>query len=177
MLLLLELPVLLMGLWALLRLALLLSTRQRAEQFMSALLRLENAASATVKEVQQTLAEDFKRARVDHRLKGDTAAELRATAIKIFYANLGPLGLRELRRALGLKRKAPLDRLLVGRIEASLYDIKQNQAAEEKVEVPSNLGKRIYPDTMRLPRVEKSAVEEHPESLFDEPTEIQRRPK
>jgi hypothetical protein len=167
---LLELPVLILGFWALLRLSLLLSVKQKAEQFSSALLRLDSAAYATVKEIQQTLAEDFKRARVEQRLKGDTAAELRATAIKILYANLGPIGLHELRRALGLKRKAPIDRLLVGRIEAALFDIKRGAPRNEQSEIPSAPGKRFYPETMRIPKVDQT-TEDH-KNLFDEPTHI-----
>ena len=168
---LLELPVLLLAFWALLQWGLLLSVRRQREQFLSANQRLDHAAQTTVKEVQQTLAEDFKRARVEHRLKGDTAAELRATAIKIIHANLGPLGLKELRRSLGISSKAPLDRLLVGHLEAALYDLKGRSI--NNGEVPSAPGGRFYPDTMRIPRIEKPA--EHPENMFDENTQVTRR--
>jgi hypothetical protein len=155
------------------QLAFSLWVRTRNERFLGAQRRLQDAASATVKEVQQTLAHDMKMARVEQRLKGDTAAELRSTAIKIMHANLGPLGLRELRRSLGLKRKTPLDRLLVGHIEAALFDIKRSHPKEEKNEIPSALGKRFYPETMRIPKVDKTQ-EDPPENLFDEPTKVTR---
>ena len=153
------------GLWLAVQLTLYLYARTRNERFFTAQARLDNAANATVKEVQQVLAEDFKKARVDHRLKGDTATELRSTAIKIMQGNLGPLGLHELRRALGLSRQAPIDRLLVGRIEAALYDLKGRSI--NNGEVPSAPGGRFYPDTMRIPRIEKPD-----EAMFDETTKI-----
>ena len=153
------------GLFIALQLALYLDARTRHERFFAAQARLDDAAKATVKEVQQVLAEDFKKARVDHRLKGDTAAELRATAIKIIHANLGPLGLKELRGALGLPRRAALERLLVGRLEAELFTLKGRSI--NNGEVPSAPGGRFYPDTMRIPRIEKPD-----EAMFDEKTKI-----
>ena len=153
------------GLFLAVQLALYFYARTRHERFFAAQARLEDAAQTTVKEVQQTLALDFKRARVEQRLKGDTAAELRATAIKIIHANLGPLGLHELRRALGLSRQAPIDRLLVGRVEAALHDLKGRSI--NNGEVPSAPGGRFYPDTMRIPRIEKPD-----EAMFDETTKI-----
>ena len=153
--------------------ALYINTRQRNELFVATRARLHDAAQATVKEVQQVLAEDFKTARVDHRLKGDTAAELRATAIKIMQGNLGPLGLHELRRALGLSRKAPIDRFLVGRVEAALYDLKGRSI--NNGEVPPAPGGRFYPDTMRIPRVERPTEEQPDEQMLDEKTNVTRR--
>jgi hypothetical protein len=167
-----EVPVFGVLLWAGIQLALLFSARRHNERFLTAQQRLYDATQATVKEVQQVLAEDFKKARVDHRLKGDTVTSLRAASIKIMLANLGPLGLRELRRALGLSRRANLDRLLVGRIEAAVYDLKTRGKGEN--EVPSRPGGRFYPDTLRIPRTEKPT--EHPdENLFDEKTRITER--
>jgi hypothetical protein len=171
-----NIPVLLIGatlalvwLFVAIQLALYLYTRTRNERFFGAQSRLTHAASSTVKEVHQVLAEDFKKARVDHRLKGDTVTELRAASMKIMLANLGPLGLKEIRKALGLSRKAHLDRLLVGRIEAAVFDLKAWPRQPD--EVPSELGGRFYPTTLRIPRVEKPP--EHPqENLFDEKTQI-----
>jgi hypothetical protein len=153
------------GLFLAVQLALYFYARTRHELFFAAQARLDDAAKTTVKEVQQVLAEDFKKALVDHRLKGDTAAELRATAIKIMLTNLGPLGLHELRRVLGLSRKAAIDRFLVGRVEAALYDLKGRSI--NNGEVPSAPGGRFYPDTLRIPRIEKP--DEH---MFDEKTKI-----
>ena len=153
------------GLLIAVQFALYLYARTRHERFFAAQARLNNAAKATVKEVHQVLAEDFKKARVDHRLKGDTVTELRATAIKIILANLGPLGLREIRKALGLSRWAPLDRFLVGRIEAAVYDLKERPRLDDLV--PSQPGARFYPDTLRIPRIEKPD-----EAMFDETTKI-----
>jgi hypothetical protein len=156
------------GLFLVVQLAFSLSGRQRNERFFTSQQRLHDAAQATVKEVQQVLAEDFKKARVDHRLKGDTVTELRSAAMKIMLANLGPLGLSEIRKALGLSRKAPLDRFLVGRIEAAVFDLKAWPRLPD--EVPSEPGGRFYPNTLRIPRVEKPP---HPdENLFDEKTQI-----
>lgn len=163
------------GLWAVIQLVLYLSSHRQNERFLTTQKRLEDAAHTTVKEIQQVVAEDFKAARVDGRLKGDTATELRATAIKSISAQLGPLGMREVRKALGMPPKSSLDRVLVSRIEAAVFDLKQQ--TPEPSEIPKKPGGRFYPDTMRIARVEKTSVEEHPESLFDEPTETQRRPK
>jgi hypothetical protein len=149
----LEISLLVVFIWATAQLALLLMTKQRNERFFAASARIDHAASVTVKEIQQVMAEDFKKARVDHRLKDDTAANLRNTAIKIMLANLGPLGLKEIRKALGLSRRASIDRLLVGRIEAAVYDLKARPLIFD--EVPSEPGSRFYPNTLRIPRVEK----------------------
>jgi hypothetical protein len=164
-----EAALLIMGLLIAVQLALYLYARRRNERFFATRARLNDATKATVKEVQQVLAEDFKKARVDHRLKGDTVTELRAASMKIILANLGPLGIKELRKVLGLSRRAPLDRFLVGRIEAAVYDLKERPLIVD--EIPPQPGDRIYPNTLRIPRVEKPT--DHPdENLFDEKTHI-----
>ena len=167
-LLLLEVPFIVVLLWLGIQMALLLYTRRQNEQFSTALLRLNDAAQNTVKEIQQVVAGDFKAARVDGRLKGDTAHELRAAAVKSLVAQLGPLGLRELRRALGLSRKTPIDRMLVGRLEAAVYDLKDHQPITDKV--PPQPGMRFVPDTMRIPRAQLAIPEEEPESMYEQPT-------
>jgi hypothetical protein len=152
----------------LIKLTLYLHFRQRHEQFFATEFRLNSAVTNAVKEIQQVLAGDFKAARVDGRLKGDTANEIRATAVKAMLAHLGPLGLRELRRALGLSRKTSIDRVLVGRLEAAVYDLKNHQLTPNKV--PAQPGMRFVPDTMRIPRAQHSIPEEDAESLYNEPT-------
>jgi hypothetical protein len=167
----LEVPFVIALLWLAVQASLLLYTRRRSKQFSTALLRLNDAAQNTVKEIQQVVAGDFKAARVDGRLKGDTAAELRATAIKSIQAQLGPTGMKEIRTALGLSRKAPIDRVLVGRLEAAVYDLKDHSAIPEKV--ASGPGARFVPDTMRIPRAQVGLPPE--DTLFDEQTKITRR--
>jgi hypothetical protein len=151
------------------QLAFYLWIRTRTERFLGATLRLQDAAQVTVREVQQTLVHDIKMSRVDRRLKGETVAEIRATAMKILYANLGPMGLYEVRRSLGLKHTSSLDRFLVGRMEAALFDIKQSAPAEKR-EIPSAPGKRFYPETMRILRA--NHVSEDLDDFCREPTKI-----
>jgi hypothetical protein len=155
----LELPVLAVLLWLGAQWALLLYNRRINERFLTAQARLQDAAKTTVKELQQVVTEGFKAARVDRRLKSETIHELRSTALKSLQANLGPLGLRELRRALGVPRRLPLDRVLVSYIEAAVYDLKASTARDN--EVPTAPGKRFSPETLKIPRVEKPPI------LFD----------
>ena len=158
------------GLCAVVQLTLYIYARQRNEHFFTTQARLDDAARTTVKEIQQVCTEDYKKARVDHRLKTDTAHELRATAVKSVIANLGPLGMREVRRVLGLSRKAPIDRVLVCRLEAAVYDLKGKRAPRDDI-VPSSPSKRFSPDTIRIPRAQLSLPpEEEPEPLYDETT-------
>ena len=165
---LLELPLIVVALWAVVQLALLLHDRRRNESFFAARGRLDYAAQTTVRELQQVLVDDFKLARVDGRLKGDTAQEVRATAIKSLQALLGPLGMREVRRALGLSRKTPIDRVLVCCLEAAVHDLKDHSVVPDKV--PSQPSKRFVLDTVRIPRAQMGIPEEDPESLYNEPT-------
>lgn len=161
----LELPVLAALFWLVVQWALLLYNRRLNERFLTAQARLKDAAQTSVKELQQVVTEGFKAARVDRRLKSETIHELRSTALKSLQANLGPLGLRELRRALGVPRRLPLERVLVSYIEAAVYDLKENHPADN--EVPPTPGKRFSPETLRVPRVEKPPTFDT-ESLYHE---------
>lgn len=157
-----------------LQLALLLHTRRRNERFCTTQKRLDDATQNSVKELQ-VVSEDYKANRADGRLTKEKARDLRATAIKTVIDQLGPLGMREVRKTLGMPPKSSLDYVLGTRIEAVVFDLKIFPKASDKI--PRKPGERFYPDTMRIARIEKTPVEEHPESLFDEPTETQRRPR
>ena len=168
LLLLIEITLAALGLFMGVQLGLYLHAKQRNERFFTTRARLDDAAQTAVKEIQQVVAEDFKNARVDRRLKSDTAQELRATALKSVIAQLGPLGMRELRKALGLSRKSFIDRVLGARVEAAIYDLKNKK--EPPSEIPPKPSARFSPDTVRIPRAQLSIPDEEEASTLYEPT-------
>jgi hypothetical protein len=169
-LLLIELPLIVVALWVAVRVALLLSARQHNERLLTTLTRLENAAYTSVREIEQVLVEGLKARQIDGRLKDDNAQGARSTAMKALMANLGPAGLREIRRSLGLPRKTPLDRILISHLEAAVYDLKACREPDLE-KVTSQPTKRFSPDTVRIARVQPVMPREDDlASLYDDTT-------
>jgi hypothetical protein len=122
-------PLLLAALtWAVAKLAQYIQAKVQSEYLRGALVRLDDAVLASVREVQQVTVDTIKSASADGKLTPDERAKVKQAAIDTIKSHLGMKGIGELAKVLGLENGA-IDRLLSTRVEAAVHDLKQARAA------------------------------------------------
>jgi len=107
--------------WASARFGQLITSRLRSERVRAVLLRLDDAIAAIVREVQQVTINVLKAQ--GGGVPRDMHARLRVATLASVKAYLGPKGIEDAHRALGLDRAA-FDAFVTTRIEAAVLDLK-----------------------------------------------------
>lgn len=117
-------PVLVAGLtWLAARLAALIRVRVANEYLRGVLLRLGDATLTATKELQQTVVDEIKAASADGKISADERRRIKAAAIANVKSHLGPKGVAEFGRILGLADSA-LDALIAAKVEAAVHDLR-----------------------------------------------------
>lgn len=117
-------PVLLAGLtWLVARAAALIRARVQNEFLRGVLVRLDDAVFTAVKDLQQTVVDEIKAASADGKISAAERQRIKVAAVTNVKSHLGPKGVVELGRILGLGAGA-LDGLMGSKVEAAVHDIR-----------------------------------------------------
>jgi len=128
------LPVLLAGLtWASAKLAMYIRAKVKNEYLKGALVRLNDAVLAAVKEAQQVAVGGLKAANADGKITAEEKAKIKDDVLAVVRSHLGMKGLAEIAKVLGLDNAA-MESLLSSKVEAAVYDVKA--AANPPILVP-----------------------------------------
>lgn len=95
------------------------------EKVKGALFRLSEAVVEVVKRLSQQIAEDYKRANKDGVLTDDEKAYIKARAMTLVKEYIGPKGVAELLKILGLDSKG-FESVVSTKIESAIYLLKKN---------------------------------------------------
>lgn len=87
------------------------------------LVRLNEAVTASVSDVAQSYADELKAASEDGKLSIAEAAEAKANALAKTRALLGPAGVKELAKVLGLEPGGPVNDYLNAKIEQTVREL------------------------------------------------------
>lgn len=119
-------PVLLAGLtWLVARAAALIRIRIESEYLRGALVRLEDAIVTATKDLQQTIVAEIKAASADGKISAEERRRIKAAAVANVKSYLGPRGVAEISRILGLPGTA-LDGLIAAKVEAAVHDLRHD---------------------------------------------------
>lgn len=114
--------------WGALKLANLIQAKVKNEKVQGMLLRLDYAAEAAVKEVQQTFISNLDPSKPKESMK--QAKEMALQSLKNF---MGPKGIEELAKILGLKSaSADFEHVLVTKLESKVLDLKATGGLKPK---------------------------------------------
>ena len=117
-------PVLLAGLtWLATRLAALIRLRIENEYLRGVLVRLDDAVLTATKELEQTVVAEIKAAAADGKISPAERERIKRTAITNVKSYIGPRGIAEVGRVLGLP-DAALDCLITSKLEAAVHDLR-----------------------------------------------------
>ncbi len=94
------------------------------EYLRSALLRLDDAVVTAVKDLQQTLAKEFRALSADGKLSREDRRRLKDTAVRHVKSYLGPTGLKDLAKVLGLWELS-IEDFIGSKVEAAVHDMKR----------------------------------------------------
>jgi len=115
--------------WAAARLVVYIKAKTQATWLQGLLIRATDAVAVAVKAVVQTYSEAIKAAKADGKLTPEEAAQAKALGLAKAKELIGPAGIAQLVKILGLDSGA-LDAWLGTRIEAAVHDTKAPVAAE-----------------------------------------------
>jgi hypothetical protein len=110
--------------WVATKAAQLIHGRVKNEYLRGVLVRLDDTVLTVVREIHQVTVDTLKAAAPNGKLGSDVKAMLKRSAITAIKEHLGPRGLAELARVLGLDEEA-VDRMIGTRVEATVHDLKQ----------------------------------------------------
>ncbi len=96
-----------------------IASHTKNEKIRAGIFRLDDAVTAAVGEVQQTVVDVIKQQTKDGKLSMEDAAAVRTAAIGTIKAHFGIKGLSELQKTMGLS-EADLISMLTARIEAAV---------------------------------------------------------
>ncbi len=117
-------PVLLAGLtWLAARVAALIRVRIANEHLRGLLLRFQDAVLVATKDLQQTMVDEIKADSADGKISAAERQRIKAAAVANVKSHLGPKGVAELARILGLADGA-LDSLIGAKVEAAVHDLR-----------------------------------------------------
>ncbi len=109
--------------YALTAASLFLTVRYRNSRLAQALVVLDEAVISVVKELNQTVVEDLKKARADGKLTPDEAQQIKSKAVELVLTRLGSKVPRLLQKGFG-----SLFNLVATKIEATVYDLKRGES-------------------------------------------------
>lgn len=110
--------------WIAARISGLITARIQNERLRGALLRLDDIVFAVVKESFQVTVDALRATSPDGKLPPGAAETIKQAAIGAIKSQLGPLGLVDLKRTLGLSDEAAHD-LIATRVESTVYSLKR----------------------------------------------------
>lgn len=117
-------PVLLAALsWLSLRIAALINAKVKNERLQGILSRLDDAVFAAVREVEQVYVSMLKTASQDGSLTSEERRQAKDSALQAARAYLGPRGLAELAKVLGMP-EAEVDSVIGSRVESAVYNLR-----------------------------------------------------
>jgi hypothetical protein len=102
--------------WLATKLAQLVQARVKNEYLRGVLVRLDDAVLTVVREIQQVTVDTIKAATPNGKLTPDVQAMLKQSALTAIKQHLGPRGVKELARVLGIDGDG-VDRLIGTRVE------------------------------------------------------------
>lgn len=108
--------------WLSVRAAQLIKTRVKNEYLAGMLARLDDAVTHAVGEVDQTVVQSLKAASSTGTLTAEDANTARNAALASVKSHLGPKGVAELIKVLGIE-PSELEKVLTTRIEAAVNDL------------------------------------------------------
>lgn len=118
-------PVLLAALtWAAAKAAELVRAKVKNEYLKGVLVRLDDAVFTAVKELQQSVVDEIKRASADGKITDEEKRRIKEKALTTVKSHLGNKGLAELAKILGLNGGG-LDGLLSSKVEAAVHDLRR----------------------------------------------------
>ncbi len=103
-----------------------LTSKYRGNRIAQALAVLDQIVIDVVKELNQTVVEDLKKARSDGKLTADEAAQIKSKAADLIMKRIGAGIPRMLQKVFG-----SLLALISTKIEAAVYDLKQNRKSSD----------------------------------------------
>ncbi|WP_233104165.1 hypothetical protein [Haliangium ochraceum] len=122
-------PVLLAALaWLSAKAASLIQGKVSNEYLRGVLVRLDEAVTTAVKDLQQTVVDEIKRASADGKLTSEEKKRIKQSAIDHVKSYLGPKGVRILAEVLGLDDDG-LGGFLAARVEAAVHDLRLTDRA------------------------------------------------
>lgn len=101
------------------------------EYIKGALVRLQDAVSTAVHEVENTVKKEFALANADGKLTKKEAEHIKAVAIAAAKTYLGPKGIAQIIKVIGVD-EALVDKFIGGKIEQSLVAMKTGGQAGPK---------------------------------------------
>ena len=107
-------------------------TKTSNEYLCGVMERLEKLANMIVKDVQQTVADELKKASKDGKLSREEMNQTFDAAFDLLKKYLGPVGLAELIRIFGIEQT---DDFLKSKIEEAVHDINSSKRPELKVKI------------------------------------------
>ena len=125
--------------WAAAKGAQLITAKIKNETLRGILVRLDDAVLSAVREVQQVTVDAIKAASADGTLTPDEQAQVKQAAIASVKSYLGPKGIVEIAKVLGLDGIA-VDALLATRVEAAVHDLKLAHASVESTDASAGAG-------------------------------------
>jgi hypothetical protein len=108
--------------WLSLQLAGLIKAKVKHENVRGTLLRLDDAVFVAVRQVYSTVVEELKAAAADGVLTAEERQAVKRAVLDAVRSYVGPKGLLEVGRALGLGDDE-LDRVLGPRVQAAVYEL------------------------------------------------------
>jgi hypothetical protein len=109
--------------WLATKLAQLIQARVKNEYLRGVLLRLDDTVLTVVREIHQVSVEALKAAAPDGKLTPEVKAMVKRSALDAIKKHIGPKGLGQLARVLGIDGEA-VDKLIGTRVEAAVHDLK-----------------------------------------------------
>lgn len=109
--------------WLSLRVAALINTKVKNERLHGILTRLDDAVFAAVREVEQVYVSMIKTASEDGSLTAEERRQAKDAALQAARTHLGPRGLAELGKVLGMNEDE-VDRAIGTRVESAVYSLR-----------------------------------------------------
>lgn len=121
-------PVLLAALtWAAAKLAQLIRAKVKNEYLKGVLVRLDDAVFTAVKDLQQSVVAQIKKASSDGKITDNEKKQIKERAVASVKSHIGTKGLAEAAKILGLEGGA-FDSLLSSKVEAAVHDLRRTAA-------------------------------------------------
>ena len=99
------------------------AARTKSEHVTRVLQLLDNVVLAATRQVQQVLVDKLKAASLDGRISAEQGADAKQAAVASVRSQLGPRGVADIAKTLGLEA-GDIDGMLGARIEAAVHRLK-----------------------------------------------------
>lgn len=114
--------------WSSVHLSMWLASKVKNERVRGILTRLEDLTFTVVKEMQQTVVD-----KLGDKADAAMLAAARDQAIAVLKSHLGPQGLQEMEKVLGLENQDAVIKLIISYIESAVHSAKQARFAATNI--------------------------------------------